>query len=48
MAFDELRFGRLCHFLRQREPDAHIGYSILIYRLTAEDLRRYLEDPLVP
>ncbi|MBS0664165.1 MAG: glycosyltransferase family 39 protein [Verrucomicrobia bacterium] len=35
---DLLRFARLCHYLRARQPDANIGYSILIYRLTAEEI----------
>ncbi|MDI6796963.1 MAG: glycosyltransferase family 39 protein [Desulfatibacillaceae bacterium] len=33
-----LRFGRLCQQLRQREPDAYAGYSILIYRVEQEEL----------
>jgi hypothetical protein len=41
--FDELRVGRLAAFLRHREPDAEVGYSILIYRLTAADVMRALE-----
>lgn len=40
--FHHLRFARLCAFLRQREPDDHIGYSILIYRLTDEDVQKAL------
>lgn len=47
-AFDQVRFGRLCHFLRSRKPDAHIGYALFIYRLTADDLSRYLDEPLPP
>lgn len=35
---DLLRFARLCHYLRARTPDANIGYSILIYRLTAAEI----------
>jgi len=35
---DQLRFARLCHYLRVRRPDAQVGYSILIYRLTAAEL----------
>jgi hypothetical protein len=35
---DLLRFARLCHYLRVRRPDAEIGYSILIYRLTAAEI----------
>ena len=36
--FQRLRFARLCYCLRARKPDAMIGYSILIYRLTAADV----------
>ncbi len=36
--FQHLRFARLCYYLRARKPDASIGYSILIYRLTAEEV----------
>ncbi len=32
----------MCAFLRQREPDDNVGYSILIYRLTAEDIQKAL------
>jgi hypothetical protein len=37
--FQHLRFARLCYCLRVRRPDAVIGYSIFIYRLSAEDVR---------
>jgi hypothetical protein len=37
--YDWLRLARLCHYLRVREPDANAGYSILIYRLTADEVR---------
>ncbi len=40
--FEEMRFNRLCHFLLQREPDHEIGYSILIYHLSDEDVQRYV------
>jgi hypothetical protein len=43
---DQLRTGRLLAFLRQRRPDAMVGYSILIYRLTDADVGRALNDPL--
>jgi hypothetical protein len=46
-AFEQLRFGRLCAFLRQREPDEEVGYSILIYRLSDDDLRQAL-SPATP
>jgi hypothetical protein len=32
--YEQLRFARLCWYLRAREPDAQIGYSINIYRLS--------------
>jgi len=35
--YEELRFTRLCYLLRAREPDAQIGYSINIYRVSAAD-----------
>ena len=43
--FDQLRTGRLVAFLRRREPDAMVGYSILIYRLTDADLALALNGP---
>jgi hypothetical protein len=36
--YDGLRFARLCHYLRARQPDAQPGYSILVYRLTQAEL----------
>ncbi len=36
--FSQLRFARLCHYLRIRKPDAMPGYSILVYRLTQSEL----------
>lgn len=36
--YEWLRFARLCHCLRPRRPDGEAGYSILIYRLGAEDI----------
>jgi hypothetical protein len=44
--FDQMRTGRLVAFLRGREPDATIGYSILIYRLTDADVDRALTGPV--
>ena len=35
---DRLRFARLAQYLRLRRPEAMIGYSILIYRLSAEEV----------
>lgn len=43
--FDQFRFARLCAFLRRRGPDDEVGFSILIYRLTAQDIREALEGP---
>ena len=36
---DRLRFARLCHYLRLRQPDAVVGYSIFIHRLDADETR---------
>ena len=41
--YEDLRFGRLCSFLRTREPDDEVGHSILIYRLTDADVAGALE-----
>lgn len=43
--YDELRFARLCHYLRTRTPEAMIGYSILVYRLNEADLTDALGGP---
>jgi hypothetical protein len=43
--FEQLRFARLTAFLRQREPDDSIGFSILVYRLTETDIARALSGP---
>ncbi len=43
--FERLRFGRLCAYLRHREPIASIGYSILVFRLSDDDLRAALDGP---
>ncbi|MBI5771645.1 MAG: glycosyltransferase family 39 protein [Verrucomicrobia bacterium] len=37
--YEWLRLARLCHYLRARGADAHVGYSIFIYRLAADELR---------
>jgi hypothetical protein len=46
--FPRLRTARLCAWLRdqQRKPDADAGHSILIFKLTAEDLRAALNGPV--
>jgi 4-amino-4-deoxy-L-arabinose transferase-like glycosyltransferase len=44
--FDLLRMDRLCAYLRHtREPDDMINYSILIYRLSDDDLRKGILGP---
>ena len=43
--FDQLRTGRLVAFLRSREPDAMVGYSILIYRLSDRDVALAVNGP---
>jgi 4-amino-4-deoxy-L-arabinose transferase-like glycosyltransferase len=44
--FERYRFGRLCAYLRLREPVDNAGYSILIYDVSADDLNRALFRPL--
>ena len=39
------RFARLAAFLRQRNYDAQIGYSILIYKLNEEEIHKALYGP---
>ena len=43
---EELRFGRLCHFLETRAPDANIGGSIFIYRLSDAEVDAALHGPV--
>ncbi len=40
-----LRFGRLCALLRQREPNDEVGHSILIYRVSKEELEKAIFGP---
>jgi hypothetical protein len=44
--YEQLRFARLCYYLRVREADAVIGHSILIYRLDAAELNGALRGSL--
>ena len=38
-SYHELRFARLLKYLREkRTPDGQVNYSILIYRVTEQDL----------
>ncbi len=41
--YEPLRFARLCQYLRARQPDGTAGYSILIYRLSPEELTAALD-----
>lgn len=43
--YEWLRVGRLCATLRKREPDTRAGASILIYRVSAEELHAALDGP---
>lgn len=46
MVYDALRFARLCAWLRHnRPPDAHVDHSILIWKLSMDDLRAALVGP---
>jgi hypothetical protein len=36
--YEQLRFARLCHYLRVRNADAAIGHSIFVFRLVAAEL----------
>ena len=42
---EHLRFGRLCAGLHERRPDAEVGYSILIFRLTDAEVHALLDGP---
>lgn len=44
--YEQLQFGRLCHYLEHRAPDARIGYSILIFRLSDAEVKFALTAPL--
>jgi hypothetical protein len=45
--WEELRLARLCTALRRREPDDMINYSILIYRVSRQELEAALTGPPV-
>jgi hypothetical protein len=44
--FRNMIFSRLCAYLRPRAPDANIGHSILIYRLTDDEAHAALFGPI--
>jgi len=39
------RFSRLCSFLQDREPDAQAGHSILIFKISKDEIQRYVYGP---
>jgi hypothetical protein len=41
--YEQMRFARLCSYLRHREPDAEVNYSILVFKLTQQDLDKALD-----
>lgn len=43
--YDHLRFGRLCAWLRTREPTDRITPAMLVYELSAQDLAAALVGP---
>ena len=43
---DRLRFARLCQYLRVRKPEAEIGYSIFVYRVSQEELHAAIDGSL--
>jgi len=43
--FRQLQFAKLCAYLRQREPDHQINFSILIYYLKQEEIDTALATP---
>ena len=45
LLFERLRFARLCAWLRQRDPDAEAGHSILLYFLTDAQVNEALYGP---
>ena len=45
---ETLQFGRLCHLLGDRAPDAFIGGSLLVFRVSDAEVQRALYRPLAP
>ena len=43
--YERLQFGRICHFVRQRSPDAFIGGSLLVFRLSEAEVQHALYGP---
>jgi hypothetical protein len=44
--YEQLRFARLCQYLRVRRPEAMIGYSILIFRLSQKEIDAVVSGPV--
>jgi hypothetical protein len=44
--YEQLRFGRLCHYLQNRPPDALITHTFLVFKLDASDIKMALSGPL--
>lgn len=44
--YESLRARRLLHGLRTRRPDERIGYSLFLYRLTAQDIEELAGQPI--
>jgi hypothetical protein len=42
---ENLRFARLCAYLRHRQPIATAGHSILVFQLSGDDLRAAFDGP---
>jgi hypothetical protein len=45
MDLEQLQFARLCHYLRRREPQRLIGGSLLLFRLSDDEVGRALYGP---
>ncbi len=43
--FQRYRFARLCSYLRKRDYDSQVGYSILIFRLSEAEIQRAMYGP---
>ncbi len=43
---DRARFARLCLYLRTRPPEAVIGHTLFVYRLSADEVRVVVEGTL--
>jgi hypothetical protein len=43
--YGDLRLARLCAYLRRRTPDDEVGYSILVFRLSGQEVQQALGGP---